>query len=59
VAHIAEYPEAHEVVYRDVRKALARGISYSVFYVNEDGLVTVIAVMHWRRNPLDWQARAH
>lgn len=57
VTLVAEFPRAHEVVYGYVRKAVAQGVPYSVFYFEEDGQVTVIAVMHWRRDPRDWQVR--
>jgi len=57
VEHISLHPEAHELVYGLVRKAIVQGVSYSVFYFDEDNRVTVIAVMHWRRDPWDWQVR--
>ena len=57
VAHIAEFPEAHELIYRNVRKAVVQGVPYSVFYEYEGSGVTVLAVMHWRRDPRDWQVR--
>jgi plasmid stabilization system protein ParE len=56
-AHIARYPEAHEVVYQDVRMAVSQELPYSVFYTYESGQVTVFAVMHQRRDPRDWQVR--
>lgn len=57
VTHITRYPEAHEVVYQDVRMAVSQELSYSVFYTYEAGQVTVFAVMHQRRDPGDWQIR--
>lgn len=57
VADAAENPEACGVVYRAVRKALVSRFPYSVFYVYDGKRLRVLAVMHWRRDPFDWQVR--
>lgn len=53
----ATLPLSKQVVYRDVRRALVHGFPYAVFFTYRNGRVRVIAVMHWRRNPLDWRSR--
>jgi plasmid stabilization system protein ParE len=57
VSQAAEHPEAHELVFATLRKALLNDFPYSVYYTFQRRRIKVIAVMHWRRNPLDWQAR--
>ncbi len=51
-------PLGHQVIYRDVRRGLARRFPYAVYYRVHADRVEVIAVHHCRRNPSDWQARA-
>ncbi|HET7234377.1 MAG TPA: hypothetical protein VFJ16_30465 [Longimicrobium sp.] len=43
--------------HKNVRKAVVLTRPYLVYYVYEDQFVEVIAVMHQRRNPKDWQVR--
>jgi plasmid stabilization system protein ParE len=51
-------PELHAIVYRDVRRAVARRFSYAVYYRIEPAQITVIAVHHSKRDPRSWQSRA-
>jgi plasmid stabilization system protein ParE len=55
---LQQTPEAHQVVYRDVRRALPRRFPYGVFYRVHADRVEVIAVQHTRRDPSGWQSRA-
>ncbi len=50
-------PEAHQVIYREVRRALPRRFQYGVYYRSHADRVEVIAVQHSRRDPARWQAR--
>jgi plasmid stabilization system protein ParE len=55
---LRQTPEAHQVIYRDVRRALPRRFPYGVYYRVHADRVEVIAVQHSRRDPADWQSRA-
>lgn len=54
---ITENPYQYPVIYRNVRRALTRRFPYEVFYVENDTSVSVLAVMHTRRDPKRWQRR--
>jgi len=54
---LRRYPAVHRLVYRNVRRALARQFPYSVYYRIVGRRVEVIAVYHNRRDPSGWQAR--
>ena len=56
--HLRATPEAHQVIYRDVRRALPRRFPYGVYYRVLVNRVEVIAVQHSSRNPARWQSRA-
>lgn len=55
---LQQFPEAHQVIYRDVRRALPRRFPYGVYYRVHADHVEVIAVQHSRRDPSRWQSRA-
>ena len=55
---VQRVPLMHEVVYKDVRLALARRFPYGVYFRVQPDRIDVIAVDHNRRNPEGWQARA-
>ena len=55
---IQEDPQRHAVMYRNVRRALARRFPYKVFYSVEVDKAEVIGVVHAKRHPRFWQARA-
>ena len=51
-------PAMHQVIYRDVRRALLRRFPYAVYYRAHPDRVEVLAVQHTRRDPSGWQTRA-
>jgi toxin ParE1/3/4 len=55
LAAIERAPEMHPIVHRGVvRRALLRRFPLGVFYVSEGELVTVLALLHARRDPQSW-----
>jgi plasmid stabilization system protein ParE len=54
---IASMPAAHQVVYKDVRRAIIRGFPYSILYRVQPSRIQVVAVFHGRRDPMIWQSR--
>ncbi len=51
-------PEMHQILLRDVRRALLRRFPYSVYYRFHGDGVEVIAVQHQRRNLAAWKSRS-
>jgi plasmid stabilization system protein ParE len=54
---IAENPEIHALIYRNVRQTLVRKFPYLVCYTFEDGKVSVLAIYHGHRDPDGWKSR--
>src|SRR2546430_17605888 len=50
-------PEQLPIALRDIRKALVRRFPYVVYYVVLSDVISVIAIVHGRRDPGVWQAR--
>jgi plasmid stabilization system protein ParE len=50
-------PKLHQVVYKDVRKAVVKQFPYVVLYREDAGEVVVISVFHGARDPSVWQSR--
>lgn len=57
LAEVAAAPEAHPLVYQDVREVLVPGYPYAVYYRIAPNQVTVLAVFHTSRDPGVWQSR--
>jgi plasmid stabilization system protein ParE len=55
---ISANPLLHQVVFKDVRRAVVKRFTYSVFYRVEASQVLVLAVFHSKRDPSIWQGRA-
>jgi plasmid stabilization system protein ParE len=55
---LRQTPGAHQLIYKNVRRALPRRFPYSVFYRILADRVEVIAVQHSRRDRARWQSRA-
>jgi plasmid stabilization system protein ParE len=50
-------PHVHAEIYKGVRRSATRRFPYGVYYRLTGESVTVIAVMHSRRDPRRWQER--
>ncbi len=50
-------PQQFPIALRDIRKALVRRFPYVVYYVVLSDVISVIAIIHGRRDPRVWQAR--
>ena len=58
MASIERNPQLYPVVHRGViRRALTRRFPYGVFFVEGSTAVSVIGVVHAKRNPRVWQDR--
>lgn len=58
VAAIRRAPEAPVVLRGGVRRVTVLGFPHGVFYRVEPSQVTVLAVVHPKRDPRAWQSRA-
>jgi toxin ParE1/3/4 len=58
LALLQRAPEAGPVVHRSLRRALLRRFPYAVYYELIPDKVHIRAVLHMRRHPRRWQARA-
>lgn len=55
---VVEHPEAFPVLHRDTRRALIpRRFPYGLFYRIYGDTVVVVACMHAKRDPRQWQRR--
>ena len=52
--NIAEFPEAHPVIYRRIRRAVVSRFPYLIFYRPAPARIDVLAVLHHARNPARW-----
>jgi plasmid stabilization system protein ParE len=58
LATIKRYPLHHQIIFQNkVRRALTDRFPYSIYFVHEEDLVTVFAILHQKRNPEAWKAR--
>jgi hypothetical protein len=57
IDRITVSPEIHAVTYKNVRQTLVRKFPYTVCYIFEDGVVSIIAIYHTSRDPKSWQSR--
>jgi toxin ParE1/3/4 len=53
----AESPEVYEALYLGVRRVLTQRFPYSVYFVFENSVIEVIAVLHQHQSPSIWQSR--
>lgn len=58
IERAAENPESYAVQYREVRRVLLRRFPYAVYFVYEEGVLEVFAILHQHQNPSTWEARA-
>lgn len=57
IQHIVSNPEQFPMLYRDVRKAVARRFPYCIYFRERNQKIIVLAVFHSARNPAVWKQR--
>jgi plasmid stabilization system protein ParE len=57
IQRIATTPELFPMLYRDVRKAVARRFPYCIYFREREQYIIVLAVFHSARNPAVWKLR--
>ena len=53
----ASSPEVYAMRYREARRVLLRRFPYSVYFVFENRVIEVLAVLHQHQEPSLWQSR--
>jgi toxin ParE1/3/4 len=54
---VAQHPKACQLVHKQVRRALLRRFPFCVYYLIAEAEVIVIAVLHGRRDAVQWRSR--
>ncbi|MEA3491387.1 MAG: type II toxin-antitoxin system RelE/ParE family toxin [Campylobacterota bacterium] len=54
---ISQSPKLYQKIYKSVRRKLMRKFPYGIFFVLKENQIIVIAIMHTKRNPMDWSNR--
>ena len=57
-ATIARTPQQFPRVHQEIRRARLRRFPYGVFFLEQAGPISVLAVMHAHRDPRRWLSRA-
>ena len=57
LSRISRNPEIYSLVYKDVRRVLIHRFPFSVFFIESEENISVLAVLHARRNPKAWKGR--
>ena len=53
----ARSPEVYAMQYREARRVLLHRFPYSVYFVFENRVIEVLAVLHQHQEPSLWQSR--
>ncbi len=58
IAEIKRSPLHHQVVKSDrVRRALTNRFPFSIYFVDEEELIVIFAILHQKRSPDFWKSR--
>jgi len=57
VNRVVASPRQFPVVHKSVRRALSHRFPYALFFIEDGDTLLVIACMHSRRDPSEWQRR--
>ena len=58
LARIQKNPKQYERIYKRVHRALVRRFPFGIYYVIDQENISVIGVLHARKNPLHLQSRS-
>ena len=57
LSRVSRNPEIYSVVYKEVRRVLIHRFPFGVFFIENEERVSVLTVLHARRNPKTWKGR--
>jgi len=55
---IARTPKHYQIMYKSVRRKLVSRFPYGIFFVLQEDKVVILAVMHTKRKPTEWETRS-
>ena len=55
---IARDPELYQKIYHSIRRKLVRRFPYGIFFMMQEDLIVVLAVLHTKSEPKKWEERA-
>jgi hypothetical protein len=54
---IRRNPKQFKIVYKNIRRALMERFPYGIFFIIENDVVYVLAIVHTRRSPAVWKKK--
>jgi len=57
LSRVSRNPAIYSVVYQEIRRVLIHRFPFGVFFVEGKETISVLAVLHARRNPKAWKSR--
>lgn len=58
LSEISRSPLHYQIVFnKRVHRALTNRFPFSIYFTNEENIITVFAILHQRRDPADWKSR--
>ncbi|MGD2118436.1 MAG: type II toxin-antitoxin system RelE/ParE family toxin [Chromatiales bacterium] len=57
LSRISRNPAIHKVVYKEVHRVLIHRFPFGIFFIEGKNSISVLAVLHARRNPKTWKSR--
>ena len=57
LSRISHNPAIYSVVYRKVRRILIHRFPFALFFIEGEERISVLAVLHARRDPKTWKGR--
>ncbi|HAK95556.1 MAG TPA: plasmid stabilization protein [Planctomycetes bacterium] len=57
IERIIEHPHAWPAIENDIRHCLLKRFPFAIYYIVEEGTVTIYAFMHTSREPEYWRGR--
>jgi len=57
LSRVSRTPLIYAIVYKNIRRVLIHRFPFGVFYIEGEKNITVLAVLHARRNPQTWKER--
>ena len=57
LARLSKNPNLNRKVFKSVRRSLVKRFPYGLFYLVQGSNVSIISVLHARKNPSSWKKR--
>ncbi len=57
IERAAEHLESYEILYRGVRRVLLRRFPYAMYFIVENNIAEVFAVIHQHQEPSTWKSK--